>query len=548
MLSFIKISNYVLIESAELEFAPGFNVFTGESGAGKSILMSAVDLLLGGRADHGAVRGGCSRAEISGIFVVPENLRPLVGERLDSADIPFETGSGELCIRRVLTPSAVRNYVNDSPVGAKFLADLGALLIDRHGAGEQLSLLHPARQLELLDRYGSLVSLRAKCAALSSAIGELDRKIAEFEAGIPDAALADRLALMVEEISRVDPAPGEDRELEARHRLASNAQLVLATASELSSELYEGENAVADRLGNVVRRLGELEKIDENSISSLVSRCVEIQEFVSDLSRDISDLASRIELDPAEFAALEERMASLHTLKRRYAPSIELLLEAREKAEKQLDDFRRASVKRKEFLAEKENLKSQLSAACGELSKARKKAAAKLVKELVSRLEMIGFTHARLEPEFSVVPDSANGSDRFELLFSANLGEELRPLRKIASSGELSRIMLAFKIVLADSDAIPTVVFDEIDMNIGGAAAEKVGEALSLLARSRQILSISHLAQVASKADRHFLVEKSVSNGRTFSTIRPLTDPTPELARMSYFLFGRKESKTKKSG
>ncbi|MBQ9501082.1 MAG: AAA family ATPase, partial [Lentisphaeria bacterium] len=153
MLSFIKISNYILIESAELELSPGFNVFTGESGAGKSILMSAVDLLLGGRADHGAIRGGCQKAEISGIFVVPENLRPVVAERLAADDIAFESDRGELCIRRVITPSAVRNYVNDSTVGARFLADLGSLLIDRHGAGEQLSLLQISRQLELLDLY-----------------------------------------------------------------------------------------------------------------------------------------------------------------------------------------------------------------------------------------------------------------------------------------------------------------------------------------------------------------------------------------------------------
>ena len=540
MLSFIKISNYILIESAELELSPGFNVFTGESGAGKSILMSAVNLLLGGRADHGSVRNGCQKAEISGIFLVPENLRSVVAERLAADDIAFEPDRGELCIRRVITPSAVRNYVNDSAVGARFLADLGSLLIDRHGAGEQLSLLQVSRQLELLDRYGDLLPLRGKCTAIAGEIAELDRRIADFESGLPDPALADRLSLMVEEIERVDPAPGEDAELEARHRLASNAQFVLSAASGLAAELYEGESSIADRLGGVVRQLGDLEKIDDKNFSPLVSRCVEIQQSVSDLSRDIQDLASRIDLDPEEFASLEERMAALHTLKRRYAPSIELLLETCEDAKRKIDDFKRASAKREEFLAKRKELDSRLASACAALSQARKKAAAALVKEILPRLELIGFAHARLEPDFSAVDNSANGCDRFELLFSANLGEELRPLRKIASSGELSRIMLAFKIVLADSDAIPTVVFDEIDMNIGGAAAEKVGAAIQLLARSRQILSISHLAQVASKADRHFLVEKSVSNGRTFSTIRPLSDPAPELARMSYFLFAPK--------
>ena len=532
MLNFIKIKNYALIESSELELAPGFNVFTGESGAGKSILLGAVDLLLGGRSDRGAIRNGCSRAEISGCFLVPEYLVSGISEKLRSADIPFEPESGELYFRRVVTPSATRNYINDTPVSAKLLAETGSLLIDRHSAGEQLSLLQPSRQLELLDRFGDLLPLRKKCADTARSLNELEMEIREFEAALPDASEADRLSLIVEEIERVSPVPGEDQELEARHSLAANAQQILAATGTLANHLYDGENSIADQMGHIFRQLADLEKIDEKSLSPLVSKCVEIQELVSDLAREITALGEHIELDPEEFAALEERMAALHTLKRRYAPSIELLLETLANARGRLDDFKRAAVKREEFQKRRKKLLDQLDADCKTLSARRQACAGKLIREILVRLEMIGFKNARLLPAFSPAENSASGCDHFELEFSANPGEALRPLRKIASSGELSRIMLAFKVVLADSDAVPTVIFDEIDMNIGGDTANKVGEALKLLGSKRQILSISHLAQVASRADRHFLVQKTVTDGRTFSTVSQLDDPRQELNRM----------------
>ncbi|MBR7103403.1 MAG: DNA repair protein RecN [Lentisphaeria bacterium] len=532
MLNFIKIRNYALIESAEVEFSPGFNVFTGESGAGKSILMSAVDLLLGGRSDRGAIRSGSACAEIAGMFTVPAALRRTLLDKLAASDIAFDESDGELYFRRVMTPSATRNYINDTPVSARLLAETGALLMDRHGVGEQLSLLQPSRQLELLDRFGSLGPFRNKCAETAAALTRLEEEISSFEETLPDESEADRLSLVVEDIERVDPVPGEDAELEARHRLAANSREILSTASCLSARLYDEENSIADQLGTVCRQLQDLEKIDEKSLSPLVAHCVEIQDSVSELSRSIQDLAGKIELDPGEFAALEERMAALHTLKRRYAPTIEMLLETLEAARKRLDDFRRSAAQREEFSRRRKALTEELSRHCQALSQERQKAARALVKELLQRLELIGFTGARLEPEFTPSSPSANGSDHFELFFSANKGEELRPLRKIASSGELSRIMLAFKTALADADAVPTVVFDEIDMNIGGETANKVGEALKLLGEKRQILSISHLAQVASCADRHFVVEKFTSGDRTYSQVRQLTDTRSELGRM----------------
>ena len=546
MLNFISIRNFALIESCELEFSPKFNVFTGESGAGKSILMGAVDLLLGGRADRSSIRSGCQKAEVSGIFTVPEYLKNEIAAKLGDADISFDPDSPELCLRRVVTPSSTRNYLNDSPVSAKLISELGAVLMDRHGAGEQLSLLLPSRQLELLDRFGALTALRKSCADICSKIAELEKQRIAFEANLPDESEADRLALMVEEIERVNPVPGEDDELAARHKLASNSCQILSESSALAARLSDSEDSIADQIGSVCRKLSDLARIEENQFDPLVSACMQIQEDVCELSRNIQNLAGRIELDPGEFAALEERLSELHTLKRRYAPTIDMLLDKLKSAKNTIDDFKRSAAKRQEFANQKSILIQQLADACRKLSAERKNAALSLTKQLVERLKEIGFSNAVLQPDFSTVPDSANGADHFEFLFSANLGEDLRPLRKIASSGELSRIMLAFKIVLADSDSIPTVVFDEIDMNIGGETANKVGAALKLLGEKRQILSISHLAQVASCADQHFLVQKSTADGRTFSTVQLLDDPSSELSRMLGLLFLRKKSKTKK--
>lgn len=532
MLESIRIRDYALIAFSEVEFAPGFNVFTGESGAGKSVLMSAVDLLLGGRADRGSIRSGCARAEVSGVFTVPDHLRQAVKNMLDELDIDFDESSGELCLRRVLTQSATKNYINDTSVGARLLTELGSLLMDRHGAGDQLSLLQPLRQMELLDRYGDLGKYQNACRETFDALRRLAAERKAFDALLPDQSEADHLSLMVEEIERVNPVEGEEEELAGRHRLASNARFVLAAAGELTALLDEGEDSVSDRLGTVYHRLRELEKVDSSSVEDLLAHCADLQNMASSLSREIAALAERVELDPEELNAIEERLSALHTLKRRYAPSVDALLEKLEDARKRLDDFERSVEKRKAFDQQETALKKRLAEECLALSKARKAASVKLVRELVDRLKSIGFDRAQLEGAFSVVPDSGNGCDHFELLFSANTGEELRPLRKIASSGELSRLMLAFKTVLADSDAVPTVVFDEIDMNIGGETANKVGAALQSLGKKRQILSISHLAQVASRADRHFLVEKVTENGRTFSHVRMLENPVEELARM----------------
>lgn len=532
MLIYLKIDNFALIESAEVEFSGGFTVFTGESGAGKSILMSSIELLCGGRAEKSGIRSGCRQFSVSGEFVLPESLRPQITELLDRAGITFEPGSAVLTIRRVISQSGTRNFINDTPVGAKLLSEVGGYLIDIHGANEQISLLHPARQLDLLDNYGDLGTMRGKCAGLYRELMAVAAEREAFEKNLPDADAADRMSLIVEEIDRISPASGEDRELAAKQRLGANARDVLATLQQLNGILTENEGGIADQLGTVYHYLAELEKIDSSLTGEAMSVCESLQTAVAELSGNLAAAADKVEIDPEALAVAEARLSELHTLKRRYGPTLEQVLETRASAAEKVREFQESKALRSEFDRKEAELQKALLIAAQELSAARRSVAGKFLAETVKKLEAIGFSGAELKAEFTAVAPGAGGMDKLELMFNANRGEELRPLRKVASSGELSRLMLALKTVLADADAVPTVIFDEIDMNIGGETANKVGRELAALGGKRQILCISHLAQVAARADNHFKVEKHCQDQRTFSVIQKLDDPVPELARM----------------
>ena len=521
MLIYVKITNFALIEESELEFGSGFNFVTGESRAGKSILMGAVELLLGGRVDKGVIRNGCDRCMVCGGFAVPAGLAGAVGAILVPAGIPFDPAE-PLQLRRVIGQSSVRNYVNDTPVSARLLASVGEQLIDLHGANEQLSLTVPARQLDLLDRYAGAEEAVALCGRIAGELEALAKEREEFDRQTPDEAERSRLELQLEDIDKVNPAPGEDEELSARFKVAGNSRQVLETAGQLTAALTEGEDSVADRLGSVYRRLLELSRIDEALAAGLLEECDRIQEDVSALSGRVAELADKVDLDPEALAAIESRLGELFTIKRRYGPTLEQVLAVRGEAFRRLELYRNTAVRRQEFERRKAELTAELRRAAEKLSALRKKKAAEFAERVRSKLGAIGFAKCVLEVAFSEVEPGPNGMDRVELLFSANAGESVHPLRKIASSGELSRLMLALKTVLADADSIPVVVFDEIDVNIGGETANRVGEELHHLGRNRQILCISHLAQVAARADRHFRVEKHTEEGRTFSECREL--------------------------
>lgn len=532
MLNFLQIKDFALIESASVEFSGGFTVVTGESGAGKSILMNSIELLTGGRVDRSGIRNGCKQFTVCGEFSVPPALLPEISAMLDGAGITFDPAEALLQLRRVVTVSATRNFINDIPVSAKLLADVGSSLIDIHSANEQLSLTVPSRQLELLDKFGDLERLRNQYSLLYDSLKSLAIRKADFEAGLPDAAEADRLSLIAEEIESIAPAPHEDEDLAAKQRLGANARMVLETLNTLTGMLTENEGSVADQLGSVYHYLTELEKIDASLTGDAGEICAELQNTVSELSGNLASLTDKVDLDPETLAVTEARLGEIHTLKRRYGPTLEQVLATLEYAQQRLAEFKEAQARRKEFADKEKQLQADICKAAHELSAARKNAAGKFLKLATEKLRAIGFENALIDVDFAITDPGPCGMDKIELLFNANCGGELRPLRKVASSGELSRVMLALKTVLADADAVPTVIFDEIDMNIGGETANQVAAELHALGAKRQILCISHLAQVAARADNHLLVSKSVIDEKTVSRVQPLTDPVAELARM----------------
>ena len=532
MLKFLKINNFALIENAEVEFPEGFTVFTGESGAGKSILMSAIELLSGGRVEREGIRSGCKQFTVSGEFSIPPALQHAVQNILDENGIEFDTENPVLTFRRVIGINSTRNFINDVPVGAKLLSSVGGFLIDLHGANEQMSLTSPARQLDLLDGYGDLALLKKSCADCHSKLNALKKLRSDFEKNLPDATEVDRLTLIVEEIEKISPEVDEDQHLSAKQRIGANAKTVLETLNMLCGLLTENESSIADQLGTAYHYLSELSRLDSNLTQESLAECENLQVAISELSGKLAALAENVEVDPESLAVIEARLSELHTLKRRYGPSLEQVLSLCEKSKEQLDIFKCSAKKRQEFEQQEILLNKELLECAKKLSAARKTAAKEFLDKALKKLISIGFKGAKLEAQFSEAAPGANGMDKLELMFSANPGEAPRPLRKVASSGELSRLMLALKTVLADADSVPTVIFDEIDMNIGGETANKVGDELLSLGKKRQILCISHLAQVAARADNHFKVEKVCRNDRTFSQVVQLENPVPELARM----------------
>ncbi len=534
MLAYLRIENLALIEHSEVEFASGFNVITGESGAGKSILLEAISLLLGDRADHTVIRTGADRCEVCGVFYLPPETVSAAAPLLATMEIALDPVQPELHLRRVITFSGTRCQVNNVPVTTRILKTIGELLIDVYGADEHQSLTSRTCQLALLDRYAGVEQLQSDCAEICAELAGVRGERAEFAASLPSAAEVSRLEAVVEEIEQVSPKENEDELLGARHRLVVGAKELVEESTRLAMLLRDDENSVTEELSEAYRLLQHMARMDEEKIGEFMKRCAVATEAVRDLAADISEFGSGVEMDAEEFQSLEKRLSALYGIKRRYGPSLGQVLETLSNAKNRLaayydGDKRRASLERQEHALEK-----RLQTSADRLSESRRSRAAAFTEEVCGKLRSIGFPGGTVTAEFSRVEPGANGQDQVELLFSANVGEPMRPLRKIASSGELSRLMLALKTVLCDADRIPVAIFDEIDVNIGGETAAKVGMELRVLGRKRQVLAVSHLPQVAAMGDVHFAVDKAVDHGRTFSRIVRLDGEgrRREIARM----------------
>ena len=534
MLNWIKIKNLALIEHSEVEFGGGFNVITGETGAGKSVLLGTINLLLGERADKSVIRSGADRCEVSaGISLSAETFR-ILKPVLAEAEIPVDEAAPELQLRRVISLNQTKNLINDTPVTLQTLKSIGELLVDVHAANEHQSLFSQSCQLDMLDRYSQLEKQLQECAAICRELKALREKRDSMFKDLPTAMEAEHLRMTIEEIERTGPEPGEDERLSARHRVAANAKQIMEHAAQSVQILNESENSMADQLATVYRNIHELEKSDAEKGGEMLQACDQISELLRDLTGQIEDYSRRVELDEQEFMELEARLSSLQTLKRRYGPGLDNVLENLESARQHLELFSNSEKKRQELDAEEKSLLNKLRKAAEKLSAARKKSAETFSRKVVDKLKALGFLRSALDISFAETEPGEKGMDRIDFMFSANPGEELQPLRNIASSGEISRVMLALKTVLADADSLPILVFDEIDVNIGGETANQVGLELKALGRKHQVLCISHLAQVAAQSDAHYMVQKEVVGNRTCSRIARLDREArvKELGRM----------------
>ncbi len=530
------------MEELEWQIAPGFIAVTGETGAGKSIIIGALQLLLGERADKSLIRTGADLCAVEAAFS-GDDLQKLNPRLVEAGVEPCE---GDLIIKRTLSASgANRQFINGSPTTLSILKNLGDELVDLHGPHDHQSLLSPDKQLGLLDSFAraddQLGEYRKYYRQLQTLIGE--------HAALNTAETAreqelDLLRHQINEIGAANLVAGEEEEIESRYKLASNSKRLIELASTIANKLSEADDSVLSQLAETQRVLRDLEKIDD-SISRFSSAHATAIVELSEIARSLSQYVEKLDLDPAQLSALEQRVSFFETLKRKYGGSILEVIAFGERAAERMRKIEGRDAELERLASEIENIRAQMNRSGEAVRKLRVKAAPKLSENIRRHLSDLGFRQSEFEAKLSVLDEPRpNGFDSVELLFSPNPGEPLKPLRAIASSGEISRLMLAIKSALATHDAVPLLVFDEIDTNVGGEIAHAVGAKMQTLGRDHQVVCITHLPQVAATATSHFVVTKEVVRGRTFSNLREVTAKArrEEIARM---LGGKSESALK---
>lgn len=530
MLTLLKIRNLALVDELVWELGPGLIGVTGETGAGKSVIVGALKLVLGERADKSLIRTGEASCTIEAVFELADSAE-VDAALVEGGLNPCEDGL--LIVRRVMGANANRQFLNDSPVTLSLLKRIGEHLVDLHGPHDHQSLLSTDRQLAMLDAFAG-----ADLADYRNAWRQWRDQQAELDA-LRDAEATSEQELgmlrhQVEEIDAAELVPEEEEETTERWRRAGNATRLVELAGTLSGILAEEEKGVLDRLSEAQRHVRELEKLDP----TVAERCAGLETAVvelQDLERDLRDYAEELDLDPEEAAQLEERVNLFESLKRKYGSTLEAVLAHRDRCAERLDRVENRSERLAELESAVEELRLVAEKFGREISRKRKKAAPRLAKEIAAQLHDLGFKQSTFDIQLEPLRQpGANGYESVEFFFGPNPGEPLQPLRQIASSGEVSRVMLAVKSALADQDATPLMVFDEIDANVGGEIARAVGRKMSVLGERHQVVAITHFPQVAATASRHYVVEKDVAGGRTRSKLFPVAGERriDELVRM----------------
>lgn len=534
MLTTLRIKNLALVADLTLELRPGCNVITGETGAGKSIIIGALNLVLGERADRTLIRAGADSCAVEAVFDTAKQCGALAALLEEHGLEPCE--DNQLVLKRIFTAAgANRQFVNGSPTTLATLGLIGEGLVDMHGPHDHQSLLHAAKQLAILDAFGGLQSPVAAFAELVRRRSVVEREKAALI--VDEQTYAQQLDLLrhqVQEITAAKLRPEEEAEVEAEHHRASNAARLLELSQAALNTLDGEEGSLLNQLGTLGRTLQELLRVDASQTASAQAH-EQIVASVRELQADLSRYADRVDLDPARLAQLEERLNVIHSLKRKYGTSLAEVIAFGTAAQAKLHSLEQRDAELARLNDALAKLDVELARAGRDLTAARRKVIPKLSKAVTRQLQDLGFQQSELGVALTATATpTASGCDAVEFQFAPNPGEPARPLRAIASSGEMARVMLALKTVLAAEDEIPVLVFDEVDANVGGETANAVGDKMRQIARARQVLCITHLPPVAAAADTHYVVTKQVRDGRTLTDIQPLTQPqrVEELARM----------------
>lgn len=552
MLTILRIKNLALVADLTLELQSGYNAITGETGAGKSIIIGALNLVLGERADRTLIRSGSDSCSVEAVFDISKLRAPLKSFLDENGLEPCE--DHQLVLKRTFTSAgANRQFINGSPTTLAALASLGEWLVDIHGPHDHQSLLHASRQLAILDAFGNLQSRRETFAELVRRRAALET---EKSALIVDektyAQQLDLLRFQSNEISAARLQPDEEAQVQDAYQRASNASKLLELGQAALDLLSESENSLLTNAGMLGRALQDLKRIDPGA-AQLLADHEQLTINLRELQSNLSSYTEKIDLDPARLGELEERLNLIHSLKRKYGATLTEVIAFGDEAKRKLQQLEQRDAELARINGDLKKSDAELWRTGQELSQQRRKIIPQLSKSVVKQLKDLGFAQCHFDVSITTVekpaasanqPFSTSGLDTVEFQFAPNLGEPPRPLRAIASSGEMARVMLALKTVLAQVDEIPVLVFDEVDANVGGETATAVGEKMRQIARQRQVLCITHLAPVAAQAGAHYVVTKQVKEGRTISEIN-LLDKKQRITELARMLGGQSDAARK---
>jgi DNA repair protein RecN (Recombination protein N) len=531
MLRRLRIKNLAVVEEVEWELGKGFNALTGETGAGKSILIDAFLLLLGERADKSLVRTGAESCLVEGELGEAGDFRKWLEEKGVEPD-----PDGALVIKRQISATGTgRQFLNGSAVTLGVLKELGDRLVDLHGPHDHQTLLSPNAQRAALDSFGGLEQELESVRSAWRRKKELEENLARFRQRIAgaDGATRELIDHQVRELEQAQLRPGEDEELERNHAAAGHGKRIVELAAEVNGLLESGEETALGFLGKVQKALTEWERLD-GAAAEMRTRNEEVVATLRELAREAERRAEQVGLDAERLAELERRLDVVLALRKKYGGSVEAALARLEELKQRQKELADAAGTEAKLGEELDAATRQQRQACAKLTEGRKKTAPRFAKEVTDQLRGLGFAQSRLEAQMQPQEAGGDGAESVELLFAPNPGESLRPLRSIASSGEMARVMLALKTVLAERDEVPILIFDEVDANVGGETAVAVAERLRGLGKSHQVLCLTHLPAVAAAADQHFAVAKRVEKGRTYAELERLEGESreKELTRM----------------